>query len=63
VERKFDPAKHAALFRRHDMVMENVMVIPVITRPAVAAMENDLHVPANGWDLNTGAIHDWWRDA
>ena len=38
------------------------MVIPVVTRPKVAAVGNNLR-PLSGWDNHTYALHDWYRDA
>jgi hypothetical protein len=43
-------------------VIRNVVVIPVVTRPAVTAVANNLHTPLSGWDTNTFAIEDWYRD-
>jgi peptide/nickel transport system substrate-binding protein len=50
------------LIALNDMVIRNVVVIPVVTRPDVAAAANNLHAPLSGWDTNTFAIEDWYRD-
>ena len=56
--------KRAALFiAMNDLVIKNVVVIPVVTRPGVAAVANNLHAPLSGWDNNTYALQDWYRDA
>ena len=31
--------------------------------PGVAAVANNLHAPLSGWDNNTYALQDWYRDA
>jgi peptide/nickel transport system substrate-binding protein len=50
------------LIALNDMVIRNVMVIPVVTRPDVSAVANSLHAPLSGWDSNMFAIEDWYRD-
>ena len=48
---RLDPVKRAALFiQMNDLVIKNVVVIPVVYRPTVAAVANKLHVPLRGWD-------------
>ena len=42
--------------------MTTVVVIPVVTRPYVTAVANNLHAPLSGWDSGTFAIEDWYRD-
>ena len=61
---ELDPVKRAALFiAMNDLVIKNVVVIPVVTRPSVAAVAKNLHAPLSGWDSNTYALQDWYRDA
>jgi peptide/nickel transport system substrate-binding protein len=63
-ETEIDPVKRAALFiAMNDLVIKNVVVIPVVARPGVVAMANALHAPMSGWDNNTYALQDWYRDA
>lgn len=63
-DKELDPVKRAALFiAMNDLVIKNVVVIPVVTRPSVTASANSLHAPISGWDNNTYAIQDWYRDA
>ena len=63
-ENELDPVKRAALFiAMNDLVIKDVAVIPVVYRPGVAAVSNTLHVPLSGWDNNTWALQDWYRDA
>ena len=62
-EVEIDPVKRAAmLIALNDMVIKNVVVIPVVTRPYVTAVANNLHAPLSGWDSGTFAIEDWYRD-
>jgi peptide/nickel transport system substrate-binding protein len=63
-DHELDPVKRAALFiEMHDMVIKDVVVIPVVTRPAVSAVGKDMQVPLSGWDSNFYALHDWYRNA
>lgn len=62
-ESELDPVKRAALFiAMNDMAMNNVVVIPVVTRPTVSAVATQLHAPLSGWDSDLSALHDWYRD-
>jgi len=59
-----DPVKRATLFiAMNDMVIKDIVVIPVVYRPAVAAVANSLHVRLSGWDSYIWALHDWYADA
>jgi peptide/nickel transport system substrate-binding protein len=61
---ELDPVKRAAMFiAMNDMVIKDVVVIPVVTRPNVSAVGKTLHAPLSGWDSNFYAVHDWYRDA
>jgi peptide/nickel transport system substrate-binding protein len=61
---QIDPVKRAAMFiEMNDLLIKNVVVIPVVARPGVTVMQNKLHAPLSGWDNNTFAIQDWYRDA
>jgi peptide/nickel transport system substrate-binding protein len=61
---ELDPVKRAAMFiAMDDMVIKDVVVIPVVTRPTVAAVGGKLHAPLSGWDSNLYAVQDWYRDA
>lgn len=62
-ESELDPVKRAALFiAMNDMVIKNVVVIPVVTRPTVSAIASKLHATLSGWDSDLSALHDWYRD-
>jgi len=63
-ENELDPVRRAALFiTMNDLLIKNVVIIPVVTRPLVAAVSNKLHAPLSGWDSNMWAVADWYRDA
>jgi peptide/nickel transport system substrate-binding protein len=59
-----DPVKRAALFiRMNNLLIQNVVVIPVVYRPSVAAVSHKLHVLLSGWDSYLWNLHDWYADA
>ena len=62
-EHEMDPVKRAALFiKMNDLVIQNVVVIPVVARPAVAAVSNRLRdATQSGWDSNFWALAYWSR--
>src|SRR4030095_3056381 len=50
-ESELDPVKRAAMFiKMNEMVIQNVVVIPVVFRPRVAAVSNALRMEQSGWD-------------
>jgi peptide/nickel transport system substrate-binding protein len=62
-DHELDPVKRAAMFiKMNDMVIDNVVVIPVVTRPGVSALAKNLQAPISGWDNDTYAIQDWYRE-
>jgi peptide/nickel transport system substrate-binding protein len=63
-DNELDPVKRAAMFiAMDDLVIKNVVVIPVVTRPVVVAASKKLHAPISGWDSDLYALQDWYRDA
>ena len=63
-EHETDPVKRAALFiQMNDLIIKNVVTIPVVYRPAVAAVSSKLHVRLSGWDSYLGRLFDWYADA
>jgi peptide/nickel transport system substrate-binding protein len=59
-----DPVKRAALFiKMNDLVINNIVVIPVVYRPSVAAVASKLHVRLSGWDSYIGDLQNWYADA
>jgi len=62
-EAEMDPVKRAALFiRMNDLVIQNVVVIPVVQRPRVAAVSNRLRAEQSGWDSDFWALQNWYRE-
>ena len=61
---ELDPVKRAAMFiKLNDMVVNDQVVIPVVARPGVAAMNEKLVAVMSGWDNNTWDIQDWYKEA
>jgi peptide/nickel transport system substrate-binding protein len=59
---EIDPVKRAALFiRMNDLVCNDPVVIPVVSRPKVAAASNTLHMPLSGWDEDLWNLAEWYR--
>jgi peptide/nickel transport system substrate-binding protein len=63
-ETELDPVKRAALFiKMNDLVIQNIVVIPVVLRPAVAAASNRLKgAEQSGWDSNFWNLENWYRE-
>ena len=63
-EAEVDPVKRAAMFiQMNDMVIKNVVVIPVAWRPRVSAISNKLKVAQSGWDSDFWQLPFWYREA
>ena len=63
-EHETDPVKRAALFiKMNDMVIKDIVVIPVVYRPSVAAVSNRLHVLLSGWDSYLWDLRNWYADS
>jgi peptide/nickel transport system substrate-binding protein len=59
-----DPVKRAAMFiQMNDLVIKNIVVIPVVYRPSVAAVSHKLHVRLSGWDSYIWDLPNWYADA
>src|SRR4029079_19001158 len=63
-ESELDPVKRAGLFiKMNDLVIQNVVVIRVVLRPAVAAISSRLKgAEQSGWDSNLWHLEDWYRE-
>jgi peptide/nickel transport system substrate-binding protein len=63
-ETELDPVKRAALFiKMNDLVIENVVVIPVLWRSVISAVSNRLKNTAiTGWDSNLWNLANWTRE-
>src|SRR6266446_3358868 len=64
-ETEMDPVKRAALFvKMNDLVIQNVVVIPVVFRPRVSAISNRMRdVVQSGWDGDFWALAYWSKQA
>jgi len=62
-ETEMDPVKRAALFiRMNDMIISNVVVIPVLWRNGVGAATARLHgMELNGWDTTMWRLPYWYK--
>src|SRR5919106_2940254 len=62
-EGELDPVKRAASFiKMNEMVIQNVVVIPVVFRPRVAAVGNRMRVEQSGWDSDFWNLPNWYRE-
>jgi peptide/nickel transport system substrate-binding protein len=63
-EGELDPVKRAALFiRMNDLVCGDGYLLPLVSRPKVAAMASKLVLPLSGWGEDMGALAYAWREA
>ena len=59
-----DPVKRAALIiQMNDLVIDNIVVIPVVTRPSVAAVSKTLQCELSGFDSYIWDLASFYRDA
>jgi peptide/nickel transport system substrate-binding protein len=62
-ESELDPVKRAAMFiKMNELVIQNVVVIPVVFRPRVAAVANTLRAEQSGWDSDFWSVQNWYRE-
>jgi peptide/nickel transport system substrate-binding protein len=62
-ESEMDAVKRAALFvRMNDLVIQNVVVVPVVGRPRVAAISNRLKCEGSPWDSDFWALQNWYHE-
>jgi peptide/nickel transport system substrate-binding protein len=64
-ESELDPVKRAAHFvRMNDLVIQNVVVIPVLWRMVISAVSHKLKgTDVSGWDSNFWNLRNWHREA
>jgi peptide/nickel transport system substrate-binding protein len=63
-EGELDPVKRAALFiKMNELVIGDVVVIPVVYRPAVRGVHSKLKLTLSGWDNDMYQIAEWYREA
>jgi peptide/nickel transport system substrate-binding protein len=62
---EMDPVKRAALFiKLNDLVIQNVVVIPVLWRNGVSASANKLRgMDLHGWDSTMWRLPYWYKEA
>jgi peptide/nickel transport system substrate-binding protein len=64
-ETEMDPVKRAAHFiRMNDLLVQNVVVVPVIWRSWISGVSNKLKgTDISGWDSNFWNLARWYREA
>ena len=64
-EGEMDPVKRAALFiKMNDLVIQNVVVIPIVWRNGVSAAATRLQgMELSGWDVTLWRLSHWYRQA
>ncbi len=61
---ELDPVKRAALLIKcNDLVVNDQVVIPVVSRPDVAAVKSRLVAELSGWDSNTWDLASWYMES
>jgi peptide/nickel transport system substrate-binding protein len=61
---ELDPVRRAALLIKcNDLVVNDQVVIPVVSRPDVVAVKNKLVVELSGWDSNTWDLANWYIES
>ncbi len=62
-EAELDPVKRAALLIKcNDLAVENIVVIPIVTRPSVAAMNKKLVAELSGFDSYIWDLPNWYME-
>ncbi|MGH7388645.1 MAG: peptide ABC transporter substrate-binding protein [Candidatus Rokuibacteriota bacterium] len=64
-ETELDPVKRAAMFvKMNDLLIQNVVVVPVLWRSVISAVSNRLRgTEISGWDSNFWNLANWRREA
>ena len=61
---ELDPVKRAALLiKLNELAVNNQVVIAVVTRPGVVAINGKLEAEISGWDNNTWDLANWYKVA
>jgi peptide/nickel transport system substrate-binding protein len=61
-EREMDPVKRAAMFiRMNDLLIQNVVVIPIVWRNGVGAANARLRLTLSGWDSTLWNLAAWHK--
>ena len=53
----------ALLIRCNEMIVNDQVVIPVVSRPDVAAVKEKLVCDLSGWDSNTWDLPNWYVES
>ena len=62
-EGELDPVKRAALFvKMNELVIQNVVVVPVVGRPRVRAISARLRLEQSPWDSDFWNLQNWYRE-
>jgi len=62
-KQELDPVKRAAMFiKMNDMVVNDFIIVPLISRPRVNGSNVKLVTTLSGWDLDFSALHNWYRE-
>ncbi|MDQ2733985.1 MAG: peptide ABC transporter substrate-binding protein, partial [Pseudomonadota bacterium] len=62
-ESELDPVKRAALYiKMNDMVVNDHIIVPLISRPRVRGGALSLVTSLSGWDLDFSALQNWYRE-
>jgi peptide/nickel transport system substrate-binding protein len=62
-KQELDPVKRAATYiKMNDMVVNEWIVIPLISRPRVRGGNLKLVTTLSGWDLDFSALQNWYRE-
>jgi peptide/nickel transport system substrate-binding protein len=62
-EGELDPVKRAALFiKMNDLLIGDVAVIPIVYRPNIRGVHNQLQTNVGGWDNDTFMLSDWYKE-
>ncbi|MGZ5275055.1 MAG: peptide ABC transporter substrate-binding protein [Caldimonas sp.] len=60
---ELDPVKRAAIYiRMNDMVVNDHIIVPLISRPRVRGGALSLVTTLSGWDLDFSALQNWYRE-
>ena len=61
---ELDAVKRAAIYiKMNDMVVNDFIVIPLISRPRVRGGNLKLVTTLSGWDLDFSALQNWYRES
>jgi peptide/nickel transport system substrate-binding protein len=61
---ELDPIKRAEmLIQLNDMIVKEVVVIPLVFRMGVAGVAKNLHALTTGWDNDASNLSEWYKDA